>query len=91
MIVVDLCRPFGRTVVLLTPKYFITQVICPFPTQQLKQLPLSNHAVSSQSESSSPAASPTSTSPIKVIVRALYDFEMKEEEKEDCLKFKKVS
>ncbi|XP_067944588.1 E3 ubiquitin-protein ligase SH3RF3-like [Watersipora subatra] len=58
------------------------KVICPFPITQGKS---PSPALNASPESSSPHSS----FPSKVMVRALYDFEMKEEEKEDCLKFKK--
>ena len=70
-------------------------MICPIPSPvKLSPPPLSDvtaYSVSNALNSAAASASPVQQSNNKVTVRALYDFEMKDEEKEDCLKFKKVN
>ena len=70
-------------------------MICPIPSPSKLSPPLTD--VTTQPPASSATGNASSSASVqqhsgnnKVTVRALYDFEMKDEEKEDCLKFKKV-
>ena len=82
--------PIGETIV------SIFQVICPIPSPSKLSPPLTDVTTQPPASSATTGSAAGSASVQqhsgnnKVTVRALYDFEMKDEEKEDCLKFKKV-
>lgn len=67
----------------------LCQVICPLPASPSQLSPVLPLTAGNEPSLPSVTAAASSISN-KVTVSALYDFEMKDEDKEDCLKFKKV-